>query len=295
MSGTKIKEIIVGIDGSEQAGRAALWAIDEAVSRHATLRLIYVLRTDLSGTLTAAEYVAGVATAKRALGAARERIAERDSAVTVGTTIAQGSPAGVLLAESGNAEMVCVGWTGMNRMAAALMGSTATSVAAGATCPVAIVRTPSDAATGEPLPKWVIVPVSASSRDDGSVIAEAVAESRHRGWPVLAVWTDSGNDKSCVDAVNQLTSQCRQRFPDVHIYPVATGAGLAEFLAASPELGGVVMVDGDQAPDVPSVVNRIGHATPAELAVVVAHTESGRPAPPAAARTPVAHGPGVSS
>jgi len=295
MSGAAIKEIIVGIDGSEQAVRAALWAIDEAVSRNATLRLIYVLRTDLSGTLTAAEYVTAVATAKHALGAARERIAERDSAVTVGTKIAQGSPAGVLLAESGDAEMVCVGWSGMNRMAAALMGSTATSVAAGATCPVAIVRTPSDAATAEPPPKWVIVPVGASSRDDSSVIAEAVAESRHRGWPVLAVWTDSGNDESCVHAVNQLTSRCRQRFPDVHIYPVATGAGLAEFLGASPELGGVVMVDGDNAPDVPSAVNRIGHATPADLAVVVAHTESGRPATPAAARTPATHGPGVSS
>lgn len=150
MSGATIKEIIVGIDGSEQAVRAALWAIDEAVSRNATLRLIYVLRTDLSGTLTAAEYVTAVATAKHALGAARERIAERDSAVTVGTKIAQGSPAGVLLAESGDAEMVCVGWSGTNRMAAALMGSTATSVAAGATCPVAIVRTPSDAAGGDP-------------------------------------------------------------------------------------------------------------------------------------------------
>jgi nucleotide-binding universal stress UspA family protein len=295
MSGATIKEIIVGIDGSEQAVRAALWAIDEAVSRNATLRLIYVLRTDLSGTLTAAEYVTAVATAKHALGAARERIAERDSAVTVGTKIAQGSPAGVLLAESGDAEMVCVGWSGTNRMAAALMGSTATSVAAGATCPVAIVRTPSDAAGGEPPPRWVIVPVGASSRDDGSAIAEAVAESRHRGWPVLAVWTDSGDDESRVDAVNQLTSRCRQRFPDVHIYPVATGAGLAEFLGASSELGGVVMVDGDNAPDVPSVVNRIGHATRAELAVVVAHTDARRSSTPAAVRTPVAHGPGVSS
>ncbi|WNG83081.1 universal stress protein [Mycobacterium sp. ITM-2016-00316] len=295
MSGAKTKEIIVGIDGSEQAGRAALWAIDEAVSRNATLRLIYVLRTDLSGTLTAAEYVPAVATAKRALGAARERIAERDSAVTVVTTIAQGSPAGVLLAESGAAEMVCVGWSGMNRITAALMGSTATSVAAGATCPVAIVRSPSDAATGEPAPRWVIVPVGASSRDNGSTIAEAVAESRHRGWPVLAVWTDSGDDESRADAVNQLTSRCRQRFPDVHIYPVATSTGLAEFLGADPELGGVVMVDGDNAPDVPSAVNKIGHATPAELAVVVAHADSGRPTTPAAVRTPVTHGPGVNS
>lgn len=270
MSGA-IKNVIVGIDGSEQAEHSALWAADEAVARNATLRLIYVIRTDLSGTLTATEYDTAVVAAKRALISARGRIDERSGGVMVSTTIAQGSPAAILIAESGDAEMVCVGWSGMSRMGIALMGSTATTLAEKATCPVAIVRTPADRTISEPQSRWIIVPVGASSRDDCTVITDAVCESRNRGWPVLAVWTGSGHDKSCVDAVNLLASKWRLKFSDVHIYPVATSDGLAQFLHASPELGGLIMIDGDSSADVPSTVNKIGHASSAELAVVVTH------------------------
>ena len=35
------QSIVVGIDGSKAAIRAALWAIDEATSRDAALRLLY--------------------------------------------------------------------------------------------------------------------------------------------------------------------------------------------------------------------------------------------------------------
>lgn len=272
MSGTKIKQVVVGIDGSEQAERAALWAADEALSDGARLRLIYVIRTDLSGPLTAADYETAVAAAKHTLMSARERIDERGGGVTVSTTIAQGSPAAVLLAESDGAALVCVGWSGMNRMAIALMGSTATTVADKATCPVAIVRTPADPAPRESQSRWIIVEVGANSGDNCPVVNDAVAEAKLRELPVLAVWTDAGSDKSCVDAVNLLASHWKQKFPDVHIYPVATSHGLAQFLRASPELGGVIVIDGDNSPDVPSAVNAIGHAGPVELAVVVTHT-----------------------
>jgi len=272
MSGANVTQVIVGIDGSEQAERAALWAADEAGPRHATLRLIYVIRTDLSGTLTAAEYQTAVATAKRALASARSRLEERGDGATITTTIAQGSPAAVLLAESSDADMVCVGWSGMNRMGIALMGSTATTVAEKATCPVAIVRTPAGPAISEPQSRWIIVPVGAGSHDNGTVITDAVSESRKRGWPVLAVGTGSEHDKGGADAVNLLVSQWRQEYPDVHIYPVGTSDGLAQFLHASPELGGLVMIDGDSSDDVSSTVKKLGHTGLVELAVIVAHT-----------------------
>ena len=100
MSGPKNNQVIVGIDGSEQAEHAALWAADEAAARNATLRLVYVIRTDLSGTPTAAGYQIAVATAKRALMSVRTRIAERDGGLTISTTIAQGSPGGVLISRN---------------------------------------------------------------------------------------------------------------------------------------------------------------------------------------------------
>src|SRR5665213_2672471 len=37
------RPIVVGIDGSKAAIRAALWAVDEAVSRDVPLRLLYVV------------------------------------------------------------------------------------------------------------------------------------------------------------------------------------------------------------------------------------------------------------
>lgn len=271
MYGAKTKPVIVGIDGSDQAEHAALWAADEATARQAALRLIYVIRTDLSGTLTAAEYQVAVTTAKRALLSARNRIAERGVGVKLSTTIAQGSPAAVLTAESSDADMVCVGWSGMSRIGIALMGSTATTVAEMATCSVVLVRTPVGQSVGEPRSRWVIVSIGRSSHHDCAVIADAASESRNRGWPVLAVWTDSGEDKSCVDAVNPLAAQWRREYPDVHIYPVATGDGLAQFLRGSPELGGIIMIDGDSSDDVASTVNKIGQACAAELAVFVAH------------------------
>ncbi len=43
--------VVVGIDGSPTAVDAALWAVDEAVSRDIPLRLVYAIDTDnTSGT-----------------------------------------------------------------------------------------------------------------------------------------------------------------------------------------------------------------------------------------------------
>lgn len=270
MPETESTQVIVGIDGSDQAEHAALWAIDEALRRGAPLHLIYVIRTDLTGMLSASEYETAVDTAKRILRTTGERIDERGCGVQVTTTIAQGSPAGVLLAESESTDMICVGWTGMNRIGITLMGSTATLVATKATCPVAIVRRPVHT-PAEPQSKWIITPVDAGSRDNDSLLAEAASEARQRGWAILAVWTDSGTDKTCVDDVSRLASEWRHRCPEVHIYPVATDHDLARFLHASPDLGGLIMIDGDRATDVATTIDRIGHACTAEIAVVVAH------------------------
>ena len=43
------KPVVVGIDGSQEALAAELWAVGEAVGQGAPLRLLYVIRTDLRG------------------------------------------------------------------------------------------------------------------------------------------------------------------------------------------------------------------------------------------------------
>ena len=42
--------VVVGIDGSRSAVDAALWAVDEAVSRDIPLRLVYAIDPDTAGT-----------------------------------------------------------------------------------------------------------------------------------------------------------------------------------------------------------------------------------------------------
>lgn len=272
MSDVSSRRIVVGIDGSEQAASAAVWAIDEAIDRRAVLHLVYVIRTDVSGTPTAGEYESAVRTAKRVLASTRDRIRGHNAAVSVTTQIAQGSPAGVLMAESRSAAMVCVGWSGTSRLGMALLGSTATSLAERSACPVAIVRAVRTGAGRVAQSRWIIVPVSSRTHDGDIVADDAVDEARRRGWPMLTVWTDAGTDKTFVESFNELASRWRQRYPDVHIYPVATERGLARFLQSSPDLGGLVIVDGDSCTDVPGTIRTVEHAGSTELTVLVTHS-----------------------
>src|SRR5262245_22307861 len=44
------RAVVVGIDGSRSAIDAALWAVDEAVSRDIPLRLVFAIDPDCAGT-----------------------------------------------------------------------------------------------------------------------------------------------------------------------------------------------------------------------------------------------------
>lgn len=64
----------------------------------------------------------------------------------VETEILRGRPAAILVSESEDAEMDCVGSTGIDRYSRALLCSTATEVAEKSHCPVMVVRPQQDRA-----------------------------------------------------------------------------------------------------------------------------------------------------
>jgi nucleotide-binding universal stress UspA family protein len=273
MSTTVPKPIIVGIDGSAEAENAARWAVGEARRQNTALRLVYVIRTDLTGTLSADEYRQKVDDAKEALESARRVIDQHEVGVTVQTSIAEGSPSGVLLAESSDAAMICVGSSGMGRVARSVLGSTAATLAERAACPVGIVRRDESSPTDEPQP-WVIVPVDNRTDDDSAVIAAAAAEARYRNWPVLAVGVaPRGHAGSPEKALDDLVSGWKRRFPALHIYPISTTTGIAQFLHANPDIGGLVVVEGVRSSDIASIMDVTPHADRAELAVLVARQD----------------------
>jgi nucleotide-binding universal stress UspA family protein len=268
------RSVVVGIDGSEQAEDASAWAVDEALRRGACLRLVYVIRTDLTGPLTADEYRSALDDAKEALHSARAAIGRTGRSVEVHTSIAQGSPSGVLLAESADAELICLGASGMGRIGRVILGSTAAAVAERAECAVMIAPAPH--ACADRAENWVIVPVNVYTEYGSDVVEDAIAEARLRNWPVLAVGVRHPRlGATPYDAVDDIVSEWQCRFPDVHVYPVATDAGLRSFLHDNPDVGGLVVVDSVSAADVAAIVGseHSGRAPVAERAVLVVHRQ----------------------
>jgi nucleotide-binding universal stress UspA family protein len=84
--------------------------------------------------------------AEAALRLAAAAVAAAGKPVKVETAILQGDPAATLIAESRNAEMVCVGSVGTGRLAKALLGSTA---AACRSCPLSSRDHPQSADSAE--------------------------------------------------------------------------------------------------------------------------------------------------
>ena len=146
--------------------------------------------------------------------------------VKIETEVLWGTVKTVLIDESRNATMICLGSMGIGAIAGKLIGSTAATLAKESRCPVAIIRAPHRPHAGRA--GWIVAVVE-NRADNESVIEHAMAEARLRKAPVLAVgvWQEELRE----DILNRLIDTRKQLFPDVHVYPVASRAGIAQFLS----------------------------------------------------------------
>jgi nucleotide-binding universal stress UspA family protein len=246
--------IIVGIDGSQAAIHAAEWAADEALGREVPLLMLAMIKATHP---SADDYHRDVAHAEASLHAARVAVKAMGRPVKVETEILRGPPGALLVSESDDAEMICVGSVGIGRYSRALLGSTATEVAEKAHCPVAVIRSQSD----QPGPNinWIVVAVGdAPGRD--TVVDQAMREAQLRKLPVLAIGTAhaDGTDASSHDLDNRLWPW-RRWYPDVHIYPVTTGASVAHFLKSSDDLVPLAVIGGADSGQLANIVGSTDH------------------------------------
>ncbi|QWF77995.1 universal stress protein [Amycolatopsis sp. CA-230715] len=195
MSGPTRHTVVAGIDGSESAARAALWAADEAVRHGLPLRLVHVYtvpRTGLPGLVGP-------------ISAVRERLADRGSdwladakkavlathpGLVVETATREWNPVSALVQESGLARVLVVGSRGLGGFTGLLVGSTAVAVAAHARCPLMVVRgrTPVDPPPGSGA---VVVGTDGSAESDAA-LAFAFEEAASCDTELIAVrtWND---------------------------------------------------------------------------------------------------------
>jgi nucleotide-binding universal stress UspA family protein len=106
--------VVVGIDGSTTAIGAAQWAIEEAISRNVPLRLVCVTKSRHPST---DDYYQDIHHAEESLRTAQAAVEATGKPVKVETAILDGPPGAALVAESADAEMVCVGSVGIGQYA----------------------------------------------------------------------------------------------------------------------------------------------------------------------------------
>lgn len=232
--------VVVGIDGSKAATRAAVWAVDEAVARDIPLRLVYVIDpADFRGT--DADHAHSQFAAARAALSDGQRAAEAaGEPVKVETEIRCGRPLRTLLKASRSAVMVCVGSIG-RKHACRGVGSIATALAGSARCPVVVIH-PSGgriaADTG-----CIVAEVNASP-DNSGVLRCAFEEARLRHVPLRVVASsqtpsqDRPGDKA--DRIHLVQAHLNRRigywtrvYPDVEVESIAVHGGVLRYLASN--------------------------------------------------------------
>ncbi len=135
--------IAVGYNGGADSAAALEWAATEARRRQTQLRIVHAL--NLPAVLTGPAGDAGavpdeVMDSAERMTAEAEKRATDSGATDVTSEVRLGSPAGVLVEESKDVDLLAVGSRGRGELVSALRGSVALAVSAHAACPVVIVR-----------------------------------------------------------------------------------------------------------------------------------------------------------
>ena len=145
--------IVVGVDGSQESGRALGWAMHEATLRHVPLTVMTVhpspvrpatgifwaLHTLPEGGLSQEQ-------TRQAVQDFVEKVASEIGSTVpeVTVSVAYGSTAEELVSASRDADLLVVGSRGNGEFARLLMGSVSSQVARHADCPVAVSAGPAE-------------------------------------------------------------------------------------------------------------------------------------------------------
>ena len=176
--------IVVGMDGSESAIRAAKWGAQEATLHGRGLTLAHAVIP----VVTSGVFGIGVPPRLDLIDDIRieaitelTRIAADLDCTDVLINVEIGTPSDLLLDASDTAELIVLGSRGRGGFADLLLGSVGTQVASHARCPVVVMRADARAGASE-----VIVGIDGSPHSIAA-LEFAFDEASRRGWNLVAV------------------------------------------------------------------------------------------------------------
>ncbi|MFK3728709.1 universal stress protein [Streptomyces sp. NPDC088090] len=220
--------VVAGVDGSEDALSAALWAAEEAFLRGSALFLVHATDTDaLARYLFQAQIDESRRTGREILDRTAEAVSAHHPEVTVVKELSERPPSEALRHAAALTGTIVVGHRGRGGFASLLLGSVGLRTAATASTPVVVVR--GHAGTEHP---GVVL---AGMRDDHDLgCARAAAHEallRRQPLRLLHVWRTawpSGErtvprERPCDQAADHVRAQSRttgllrEEFPDLKI------------------------------------------------------------------------------
>src|SRR3990170_4127785 len=141
--GGAMETIVVGVDGSQAAGVALEFAVEEAALRRADLRVVSVWEMPAlvpPEVLAAPDAFEGLREQANAVVAeAVSRAKELQPSIDCEGVVLNGRAGDLLVEEARGASLVVVGRRGHGTLAAVLLGSVSRQVADHASCPVVVV------------------------------------------------------------------------------------------------------------------------------------------------------------
>jgi nucleotide-binding universal stress UspA family protein len=131
--------IVVGVDGSPHSAAALRWSLDQAASRAGEVTAIFAWQVpfvSMPGAFDRAE----LEQAYRAFLIKTVREVVPSPEVPLATVLAEGDPAESLITASRGADMLVLGIRGRSPVKGLMLGSVSQACAAGAYCPVVLVK-----------------------------------------------------------------------------------------------------------------------------------------------------------
>ncbi|MFG1605222.1 universal stress protein [Actinoplanes sp. NPDC049265] len=237
----RIREIVVGTDGTPPGGAAVEWAAREAAYRHARLRVVHAYdRTD------PAECANGEADrhlAEALVGEAERAVHAISPAVEVVTSTTAGDPVLCLLDVAEYADLLVVGSRGRTGLAGLLSDRVGRHLIAQAPCPLVVVHGRGDP-TGGPVvagvdladtAEHVLQTAFAAAADRGADLVVA-----HTYLPIAPLWgidlpssATAGADEDAVEhaQIVDLVERWRGKYPRIPVRTVVRPGGPGSLLA----------------------------------------------------------------
>ncbi|MFJ5548893.1 universal stress protein [Streptomyces sp. NPDC093225] len=187
--------LTVGVDGSDSSLQAVDWAVDEAARRGLPLRLVHASlweRYEGVGPPSDPDRPVDELMAEHIVAACTERVRQRAPEMTVSGDVLPDDAVSALLRAGDESSALVIGSRGRGEIAGMLLGSVGLAVAAGAACPVVVVRGAEPNRSG--VFGRVVVGVGDDPAGEADAVRFALRAAEVRGCALEAVRVRRGHD-----------------------------------------------------------------------------------------------------